>query len=56
MAKVTFYLDTRKAVEGDIFPLVLNLAHKCQMSNVTYPHRYAFLQGGLGSYAAYACQ
>lgn len=23
MAKVTFYLDTRKAVEGDIFPLVL---------------------------------
>ena len=41
MAKVTFYLDTRKAVEGDIFPLVLNLAHKCQTSRIPIGMRFS---------------
>ena len=41
MAKLTFYLDTRKAVEGGVFPLVLNLAHKCQTSRIPTGLRFS---------------
>ena len=41
MAKFSFYLDTRKAVEGGIYPLVLNLAHQSKASRIPLGIRFS---------------
>lgn len=40
MAKFSFYLDTRKAVEGGVYPLVLNLAHQSKASRIPLGMRF----------------
>lgn len=40
MAKFSFYLDTRKAVEGGVYPLVLNLAHQSKASRIPLCMRF----------------
>ena len=47
MAKFSFYLDTRKAVDGGVYPLVLNLAHQ----SVTHSSWYAIHKGRMGGIA-----
>lgn len=41
MAKFSFYLDTRKAVDGGIYPLVLNLAHHNKASRIPLGMRFS---------------
>ncbi len=40
MAKFSFYLDTRKAVDGGVYPLVLNLAHQSKASRIPLGMRF----------------
>ena len=40
MAKFSFYLDTRKAVDGGVYPLVLNLALQSKASRIPLGMRF----------------